>query len=175
MGTTSKEPPSRHHRWVSASHGLTRYETFMVSTVQGLGRLDEFLAARDSRYVAGEGYLSERFGILDFSDHITLSYLWVLGAYEIVRVMHQRERDSRSSLSTSINELLRQFARLRVPLAKFEPAERHKKTDFRIAYPVLNSDYGVAWQVSENTFISRRELSDQFLQLLEGEYGIAGK
>ena len=62
-----------------------------------------------------------------------------------------------------------------MPLAKFEPAERHQKTDFHIAYPVLNSDYGVAWQVSEDAFISRGELADQFLHLLEGKYDIADK
>jgi hypothetical protein len=164
---TSEQPSSRFHRWVSASHRLARYEPFMVPTVQGLGRLDDLLAAKDARYVADEGYLSENYGILDLSDHITLSYLWVLGAYEIVRVLHQRERGSDSPLAISINVLLRQFARLRMPLAKFEPAERHEKTDSHIAYPVLNSAHGIAWQVSEDTYISREELAVQFLRLLE--------
>lgn len=161
-------PLSRAHRWIRASHRLARYEAFMVTTVQGLGRLDDLLAATDAQYVAGGGYISESTGIGDLSDHITLSYLWVLGAYEVIRAMHQRERDSGSAPSISITELLRRFARLRMPLAKFEPAERHQTTDSHVAFPVLNAEYGVAWQVSEDAFISRGELADKFLALLEG-------
>jgi hypothetical protein len=67
----------------------------------------------------------------------------------------------------ALTTLLRKFERLRMPLAKFEAAGRHKKTDLKIAYPALNSQHGIAWQVSENTFISRGELADEFLALLE--------
>jgi hypothetical protein len=160
----------RGHRWVRASHSLTRYEIFMVPTVQSLGRFDEALAAKDALYVAGEGYLAADSDILNFNDHVTLSYLWVLGAYEVVRVIDQRERGNKTPGAAEINAVLRKFSRLRMPLAKFEAERRHQDTDAHIAYPALNAHCGVAWQVAEGTFISRGELADQFLSWLEGNY-----
>lgn len=157
----------RYPRWVKASHRLARYEPFMVPTVQGLGQIDDRLSIIDAKYVAGEGYCSEEFGVFDLTEHITMSYLWVLGAYEILRVIDQRERRANSPGWASISKVHREFARLRMPLAKFVKADRHK-SDSHVAYPALNSQYGVAWQVAENTFISRGELSDHFLVLLEG-------
>jgi hypothetical protein len=163
----AREICPRYPRWVVASHRLARYETFMVPTLQGLGRLDEQLANRDDCYVTGQGYIREGFGLLDFSDHITLSYLWVLGAYEVVRVIAERERNGQTGFAVGIAGLLRQFERVRIPLAKFEPAKKHRDTDSHIAYPALNETYGVAWQVAEDTYISRGELSEGLLSVLE--------
>jgi len=39
--------------------------------------------------------------------------------------------------------------------------------DSHIAYPGLHQEYGVAWQLNETTIVSRKELSDAFLEALE--------
>jgi len=141
---------------------------FLMGTLQALGRLDVRLMARDERFVAGEGYIEEGVGLLEFDDHLTQSYLWVLGAYELVRTLHAREPKQQNGKATPLQTLYRRYSRLRVPLAKMMPARYHKLTDFRIAYPALNYEFGVAWQVAETTFISRGELSNEFLSVLEG-------
>ena len=59
------------------------------------------------------------------------------------------------------------FERVRMPLAKMATANRYK-ADSPIAYPALNMRHGIAWQVREDVFITRFELSETFLSFLEG-------
>lgn len=157
----------RLHRWVNASHTAAKYETFMVISIQGLGRLDHDLYEQDKLISENPEALSLGGDLGALSYHITMSYLWVLGAYEVLRSIRQRIKES-GSQDEALTTLLRKFERLRMPLAKFEAATRHKETDSRIACPALNSQHGIAWQVSESTFISRGELANEFLALLEG-------
>lgn len=145
----------------------------MVATIQALGFLDEGLMVVDARYVAGEGYIDGDKGILAFSAHVTQSYLWVLGTYEIVRIFRANSRLAGVSKDDQLEGLYEIFTRLRIPLAKFEPAGKHRETDSHVAFPALNSVYGVAWQVAEDTYIARGELSDRFLGYLESSPPIA--
>jgi hypothetical protein len=55
--------------------------------------------------------------------------------------------------------------RLRIPLTKMETARRFP-TDSMIAYPTVTRDFGIAWHVAQDTYITRRELSDQLLDFL---------
>lgn len=163
----------RFHRWVNASFVTARFENFMPITVQGLGRLDHDLVTGDARFLAlSEEQCASETESLALNYRITLSYLWVLGAYEVVRTIDQRCREQDPSLASATSKailaLKRQFERLRIPLAKFEPANRHRETDSKVAYPALNLDYGIAWQVVADTFIPRKVLSDSFLEFLEG-------
>jgi hypothetical protein len=48
-----------------------------------------------------------------------------------------------------------------------EPAKKHKNTDFSIAYPVPHKTLGVAWVISGTSYMSRREVSDDGLNLFE--------
>ena len=157
----------RNKRWVSVSHKLAAFDHFIVVTAQGLGKLDSKLLKEDEMLVQQRS-TSNPFG--DMSDHITMSYLWVLGTYEIIRSLDQRAKDDANFLP-EIKERLQQlkwrFERLRIPLAKFEAAKKHSETDSHIAYPGINVELGIAWQVSEDTWITRRELSDSMLELLE--------
>lgn len=70
-------------------------------------------------------------------------------------------------VENKIKEARDRFARVRVPLAKFEAADRHKTTDNYVAYPGVDFKYGIAWAVNESEVISRQELSDSFLGTLE--------
>jgi len=158
----------RFHRWVRASFVTAQYEEFMPVTVQGLGRLDQDLFEQDELILAGGGAFAPEGDLGALSYHITLSYLWVLGAYEILRVINQRDMQSGHS-DQEVLKVLRNFERLRMPLAKFEAARRHRHTDSKIAYPVLNSEHGVAWELADSVFISRGVLSGEFLALLESK------
>ncbi|MCR6665215.1 MAG: hypothetical protein NVV69_04205 [Methyloversatilis sp.] len=159
----------RYAEWVRLSHRTARFETFMVVAVQGLGRLDAVLTAKDDHYLGLSDKERDEFEVsLDLTDRFTESYLWVLGAYEIIRSIDQRCRADISlvSDSTHVRSAKEYFERVRIPLAKFEPARRFRATDSRIAYPSIDRRYGIAWQVADQTFISRGELSERFLGLL---------
>lgn len=158
----------RYKRWINVSHKLAKFGPFFIVTVQGLGKLDSKLLKEDELLVS-RGATSSPLG--DMSDHITISYLWVLGAYEVVRSICQRagkEVDVLPEQTERLKQLKRKFERLRVPLAKFEAANKHRTTDSCVAYPGVNTQLGIAWQLSQDTWIARRELSDSMLELLEG-------
>ncbi|HIF9218059.1 TPA: hypothetical protein ACX6QF_003603 [Photobacterium damselae] len=157
----------RYKRWVDASPVVQEFDDFMMVTLQGLGKLDARLVVEDANFLA-TGKPSNPFG--DLSDHITQSYLWVLGAYEIVRSLDQRAREDERfypEYKDNLQRLKHSFERIRIPLAKFEAARRHRDTDSHIAYPGFNYATGVSWRVAENTWVDRRVLSDEMLVLLE--------
>ena len=161
---------NREEQWIRASHGLNRVEAFMIPVLQGLGRLDCHLIAQDERFARLSE--SERSTIQEsilLTDQFTLSYLWVLGAYEFVRTLNQRCHSDRNlfgdSITKRIRELKHQIERLRIPLAKMEPARRHPN-DNPIAYPAISRDHGIAWQLTPDDFISRKELSEVLLLLV---------
>ena len=54
-----------------------------------------------------------------------------------------------------------------MPLAKMEAAKAHKNTDSKIAFSVLDTTKGIAWQVSQDVFITRQDLADRLLAALE--------
>lgn len=157
----------RNKRWVVSSHRLAVYDPFIVVTIQGLGKLDAKLIVEDENIVKHKKP-SSPFG--DVSDHITLSYLWVLGAYEVIRALDQRAREDKNFLpqfKKEVQELKFEFERIRIPLAKFESAKRFSETDRHIAYPGFHQELGTSWQVAENTWVNRRTLSDKMLSLFE--------
>jgi len=162
----------RYVRWVNASKVLEKVRPYMLVVAQGLGRLDAKLISEDAGppQAPGDPVAATAEG-LRLMDHLTLSYLWVLGAYELVRTIDQRCREDRSlfphQTTAHLTTLKHQFERLRIPLAKMEPAKRYRQTDGPIAFPAIHQTRGLAWQVSPNHFIPRRDLSDAFLAFLE--------
>jgi len=162
----------RFANWVKASHGLSKIEPFMIPVAQGLGNLDAKLIVEDDRYLklpqTSRDTIEES---MKLTERFTLSYLWVLGTYELVRTLTQRCRENGNLLGENlvqeIIKLKQDIERLRIPLAKMEPSRQHRKTDAPIAYPTIHNEFGISWRVSQNTYITRREISDNFLSLLE--------
>ena len=93
----------------------------------------------------------------------------MLAAYELVRTLDQRWRTGATTLPAEsgnrVTALKRRMERLRIPLAKTETARRFP-IDHAMAYPIISRDFGLAWHVAQDTYISRRELSDQLLDFL---------
>jgi hypothetical protein len=166
---------NREDDWCTVSQGLHRVELHMVVTVQTLGRLDASLVEQQTRFTSpvseppptDDDMLEEDEA---FQDHLLFSYLWVLGAYELVRALDQRCRADPGLLGEAIGQHVRalkqRFTRIRVPLAKFEPAHAHRETDFHIAWPNLQPNVGVGWRVAPDTVVSRKELADELLAVL---------
>lgn len=157
----------RLKKWVDVSLRLWAFNSLMPITFQGLGRIDAKLIKEDE-YILKHGTSRAPAGTMN--DQITLSYLWVLGAYELIRTMDQSIRNQENA-DAHIREVVKQvkwkFERVRVPLAKFEASRRHKDTDISVAYPSINTELGISWRVSFDTWVSRRELSDAFLDMCE--------
>jgi hypothetical protein len=133
----------------------------MVIVVQGLGRLDVALGEVDQVYLANFEEKSKSVAeSVKLTERSSLSHLWVLGAYELVRSICQRITENRAAVpeevARSFGELKNEFSHLRVPLAKMEPARAHRDTDFTFPFPALSPTRGIAWRIAHDVFISRQ-------------------
>jgi len=163
----------RNERWLKVSIGLIRFEKQMMPLVQQLGRLDVRLIQADATWP--DRFFDRNRSYEDdtaLHEHITLSYLWVLGAYEFLRTLCDRiQSDTEEKTPAQVQAILldakRRFARVRIPLAKMEPASKYSDEDSSIAYPGIKRGEGVAWQLNPSTIVTRRELSDVLLEALE--------
>lgn len=161
----------RYAKWVNVSHGLDHILPDAATVIQGLGKLDAKLVHEDEVF---RGLTAEVRGSfeesLKLTERFTLSYLWVLGTYEVVRAACARVDKNLNMLPKSLAKRLKtaklEFARLRMPLAKFEAASSHR-TDFPVGRPAMHRELGISWRIASRTFISRRKLSDRWLTLLE--------
>ncbi len=164
-------PDDRYQRWIDASSATGAVEPFMISLVQGLGRFDCHLIHEDARFAAlnQEQSASAREKAL-LTDRVTLSYFWVLSAFELVRTLDQRWRTGAITLpdefGSRVTALKRRMERLQIPLVKLETTTRRFPTDSTLAYPIITRDFGVAWHVAQDTYVTRRELADQLLNFL---------
>lgn len=163
-------PDDRYQRWIDASTATDAVDPFMIALVQGLGRFDCHLIHEDARFAAlnQEQSASAREKAL-LTDRVTLSYFWVLAAYELVRTLDQRWRTGATTLpdefGSRVTALKRRMERLQIPLVKLETTRRFP-TDSTLAYPTISRDFGVAWHIAQDTYITRRELADQLLNFL---------
>jgi len=164
---------ARNERWLKVSIGLGRFEQTMWPLVLQLGRLDTRLIQADE--VWPDRFFGPKLSYEDSNalhEHITQSYLWVLGAYEFIRTLCDRvSLDDPQMTPPEVRDILvevkNRFNRVRVPLAKMEAAAKHAHEDSPIAYPGIKRGMGVAWILNRSTGVTRRELSDALLEALE--------
>jgi len=163
---------TRFNRWVKASPGLAPADHFLAFMSQEVGRLDSRLSEENSRFI--DLSPEEKATIensIKLTDLMMYSRLWILAAYELIRTLDEMCRNNSNLFDgnshTEIYELKHSFARIRMPLAKLQPADKHKNTDGPIAQPILHRKLGVGWQVSRDVVITRQELSENLLGLLE--------
>jgi hypothetical protein len=187
--TSPQNSDNRFTRWITDSFGLAKADKWLnqernlgsnvelVYQLQGLARLDFELQANLSGVAAAIEAQTKATDVipdaalLALQRHLYQSFLWVLAAYELIRTLDQvcsaDETIYGPALSKEIKDFKHYIERLRVPLAKLVAAKRHRNSDFPRAYPVLVNGKDVAWQVHPSTTISRQDLSDRLLLLME--------
>jgi len=154
-----------YSHWVPATSVLDALEpTLLLSQVQALGRKDAQLVVRETAAVG-------HFDPPEQVDRIFDSYLWVLAAYEIIRMLWQKSNGDTKLFQQPTKDLLNHahdhVTRLRIPLAKMEPRKKNRDTDYALAYPGESTENGsAAWLVSDGIWISRRAVADLLLDLL---------
>jgi hypothetical protein len=158
------EHRDRHVAWIALAQKFEAVLGFEGNVqVQGLGRLDIDLIWADAN-AARLSQSADRMEAMAWSDmgpRLTLGRLWVLGAYELVRTLDQRLNFE----DTGVTHIRRQFERIRIPLAKLEPARRHAETDFGIATPIQHNTDGIGWLTNHTHFLTRRSLADDLLNI----------
>lgn len=98
----------RYAEWARLSHRAAGFETFIVIAIQGLGKLDAQLTARDAAFLKLPQAKRESIEVSgDLTERFTSSYLWVLGVYEIVRTLDQRCREDPSLVSEVTARIIR--------------------------------------------------------------------
>lgn len=155
---------NRYAEWKDASCKLGKYEPYMQILAGQLGKLDIELIELGNRHKPGSNYNVEI--LSEFDKYMTLSYLWVLGAYEVVRTLTQRLKEQSHSCFNRVNDFKKILERVRIPLAKMEPARAHPE-DWSIAWPT-NTLRGLGWRVNDRDVVLRIDLSDEFLKVLAG-------
>ena len=161
----------RYRRWVESSHAINKLAPGIDVLVQGLGKLDVRLVAEDRAYAAMSADERTEHCLSDgLTQRITLSVLWTFGAYEVVRTLAEKAGLTPSfmpsSLRNSVVLIRREYERVRVPLAKFKRAYKWD-ADRGSVVPAWSDEHGISWNVTGSTYVSRRELSDRFLALLD--------
>jgi len=158
----------QYTEWVNYSHKLAtlfptnaQEQIGCVTTIQKLARFERVIDGMEIEYdfrrLRG---IPEQPGELD--DIVTYTYLWVLGAYEIVRTLAKKTGNDR------IREVKQQFARIRVPLAKLEASSKYEMIDYNFPEPVIAlAPFRVGWAIHQKVFVSRLELSDFFLDAVK--------
>lgn len=140
---------------------------WFYETLKGLARLDSKLVENDEviNQLSMSGVDQD-----NLTDHIMLSQLWTLGAYELTRAFLQRIEKKNPSFD-EILELIGYFGKVRIPLAKFEVQGAHKKNakinrdeNYSIARPGFAKDKGLGWLIGKENFITRRELADRLIE-----------
>jgi len=158
----------RMERWVKVSYKFASLypvnsaEQFgSVITIQKLARFEHDIDVLEEEYRSKRSQgLSEVPGELDRIT--TYSYLWVLGAYEIIRTLAQK---TQHALHIKTRD---EFARLRIPLAKLEPSKKHASSDFAFPEPVFfSASHEVGWTLNPNLVMTRKQLSEALLESLE--------
>ncbi|MCW8833426.1 MAG: hypothetical protein OQK09_13755 [Colwellia sp.] len=163
---------SVYEKWVTKSFRWVRAEkdTHLPHHIQMLGIVDAELRGirKSDLFDTKNNPISDENGILALERHQIKAHLWVLGAYELVRMIAQRLWEDETQASTKsrekVIEVKKIFERLRMPMAKLEASKRNKKTDFDIAYAGMG-EKGLGWRVSPEVVIYQEELSDLLFEM----------
>ena len=153
-------------KWVRISHKLANLfprnapeQMGCVMTIQKLARFELEIVKKDTAFWINRlRQIPEQ--PLELDDILTHSYLWVLGAYEILRTLAAATGHPR------LIQAKRMFARIRMPLAKLKASEKYSEKDFNFPYPITKGPC-IGWAVNERDIVLRDALSSEFLKALD--------
>lgn len=155
----SAEFQDRWRDWIRLSHAASMGDIAVAIVTQELGRLDAELMVEGPHVVRAFQSSAARPELegQQMSDHITFSALWTLGAYELIRTLEERVRGGAPQTLLGAKDQLR---RVRVPLAKLQPARPHLATDWGWPGSIADESRGIGWLVAPETPIFRKDLSE---------------
>ena len=159
---------NRLQQWIDNSHCIRFIDMTLHPDVQGLGMLDVELIKETER-LKTKSKIDRKTKL----KHLTLSKLWILEAYNIVRLMTQITSSPEHLLisqktKSKIQETKKEFEKIRIPLTKFQmpirqfkilKRQRPQKQNRTFSqYPdsFLDSSGEVGWKV--HTTIERRPI-----------------
>jgi len=182
LAFNDEEVVTENKKWVDLSVKFATLEKFQQVTVQGIGKFSIYLDEIDAQILQEirDGKNETIESSMRFSDALTLSYFWVIGAYESIRTISQRldDLEKNSEVKYVITDKVRRvkhlFEEIRIPLAKMEISRKHKNDNnySPIAFPIIDTQRGIAWNIGVGKNISRRELSVAFLELLNFDFDV---
>jgi|GEM_PF-2661363 len=163
----------RYGQWVRASIAwMTAPQKVSTAfyNVQLLGLVDARVYGKNlSDYHNSDGWICDNNGVMLRERDMILVDLWLFGAYEFIRTVEERYRGNTDSgvhqAWLKIRETAEAFRRVRIPLAKSEPARGYESDG--VSAPTGCGSNGFGWSVGKDTVILQRELSDKFLQMLQ--------
>lgn len=170
--TISPEYAARQLRWLIGAYKLAAHHGGFVYSISGLGRLDCALRSADgplNSFVNGGCKVGEPADVIN--DYLCLSGLWTMGMYEALRTLNQKltkeaELDKAHPATVDVNLLKKKFARVRMPLAKFE-SKKSIPTDYHYLSQFVNGTNGWGWVIADKTVIYRNDLADEVLELFD--------
>jgi hypothetical protein len=161
--STYKFNKERYHLWVRYSSGFMHLDPkgSIFARMQGFGIIDAELY--DINYSDSKVVVFEDIYVFDYAN--IKGSLWVLGVYELLRVIDQRIRENPllvdDKAKIAIKDAKNLFGRVRIPLAKLE-ASRNNPKDYDIPELVGSSEC-IGWKMNDNEVIRYRDLSDSAL------------
>jgi len=176
----------RYKRWVAASHVLAPSEDpWVVIAVQDLAITERYLLSIEEQVSADlrQGMmLREGQPNIRFSECQAHSKLWIMGLYEICRLLINDRKIGKSDCLRSVFD---QLEAIRMPLAKHAPRKTTKEVHYPTpCVPLFGHELG--WMVKDykykdmpsdvpegtyaGRYISRRQISDLFLHSVDGEW-----
>jgi len=153
----------RYQEWTIGMMSVQGVHMWMYEVVKGLARIDAKLVDED-KWVSSvlDWNIQSSEDVDRLSDHLTISGLWVMGAYEFVRTFRQRLKNNKHYQLAIFKDLVEKYEKVRIPLAKLEAPRNFPELSV-IARPAIQVGYGICWKVGEGEFITRRELADALI------------
>lgn len=163
----------RYDAWMEDCAGLMSMEFLLLGNLQGLGILDIELI--EEYPLVKEDAQSEEDRIKKLR-HITLSELWIMGAYELVRMIDiiadKRKPEMDKEIKKKIKDTLASFTEVRIPLAKFQKRGQDRMFSGVASKYDFDKTKGIGWKIVssdrkglETKVFYRKDLADSLLEL----------
>lgn len=149
-------------------------DLLLVGNVQGLGLLNIELTKDFPKLNLNSKLKSDQLKKLR---HITLSELWIMGTYEILRLTKDilvKNTNFSDQSKNKVREILSNFTEIRIPLVKFQKMGKNNRLYSGVTTPTFDSVKGLGWSIHTSNkegvrtkIVYRSDLANEFLQLLK--------
>jgi len=167
---------NRHKEWLDNTGGFGQIDLILFNDALELGDLDAELILESAKIKINSELEEDR---LRKFRHFAISRLWVIGAYELVRItdeiLSRRKDEINENVINKVKKNLTLFGEVRTPLVKLE-----KQGQFGKAFSGVASKYefdenkGVGWKIISSykkkfdvEIFYRKDLGDSLLDLFK--------